>query len=185
MAERNSVMRFLHDAGLAAWFGGSLMGAVALNGASADLADPRERTHVANAGWARWTPVNATAIAAHVLASVVLTWNNKARLAGQRRVASAAAAKAGLTLAALGATAYARALGQKVMAADQAPSEDATTPSEGTPPEVADAQRRLGLLQWVTPTLTGALVAATAVMGEQQRPAQFGKGLLQRFSPTR
>ncbi len=185
MRQRNSIMRFLHDAGLAVWFGGSLMGAVGLNGASGDLADPRERTHVTNAGWARWTPVNATAIVAHLLGSVALTWNNKARLAGQRGVPSVAAAKTGLTLVALGATAYGRALGQKVMAADQAPSHDGTTPSEGTPPEVAEAQRRLGVLQWVTPTLTGLLVAATAVMGEQQRPAQFGKGLLRRFSPTR
>lgn len=184
MTERNSMMRFLHDAGLAAWFGGSLMGAVGLNGASAELADLRERTHVSNAGWARWTPVNATAIAAHVLGSVALTWNNKGRLAGQRRVASVAGAKTGLTLAALGVTAYARALGQKVMAADQAPSEDATTPSEQTPQEIAEAQRKLGLLQWVTPALTGAVVAATAVMGEQQRPAQVGRGLFERFSPS-
>jgi hypothetical protein len=185
MAERNSLMRFLHDAGLAAWFGGSLMGAVGLNGASAELANPGERTHVSSAGWARWTPINATAIVMHLMGSVALMWNNKARLVGQRRVASAAATKTGLTLAAVGATAYARALGERVMAASHAPSEDATTPSEQTAPEIAEAQRRLGFMQWMIPTLTGALVAVNAVMGEQQRPAQVGKGLLERLSPTR
>jgi hypothetical protein len=72
MAERNSLMRFLHDAGLAAWFGGSLMGAVGLNGASAESANPGERTHVSNAGWTRWTPINATAIVMHLVGSVAL-----------------------------------------------------------------------------------------------------------------
>lgn len=185
MAERNSLMRFLHDAGLAAWFGGSLMGAVGLNGASAELANPKERTHVANAGWARWTPINATAIITHLVGSVALTWNNKARLVGQHRVASAAATKTGLTLAAVVATAYARALGERVMAASHSPSEDATTPSEQTVPEIAEAQRKLSVLQWSIPALTGALEAANAVMGEQQRPAQVGKGFLQKLSPTR
>jgi len=32
----NTVARTLHDLGLAAWFGGSLMGAVGLNGAAAE-----------------------------------------------------------------------------------------------------------------------------------------------------
>jgi hypothetical protein len=34
MAQVNTVARSLHDLGLAAWFGGSLMGAVGLNGAA-------------------------------------------------------------------------------------------------------------------------------------------------------
>jgi hypothetical protein len=34
MAQDNTVARSLHDLGLAAWFGGSLMGAVGLNGAA-------------------------------------------------------------------------------------------------------------------------------------------------------
>ncbi|MFF2206234.1 hypothetical protein [Streptomyces sp. NPDC058145] len=34
MSGRNTVIRSLHDLGLAAWFGGSLMGAVGLNGAA-------------------------------------------------------------------------------------------------------------------------------------------------------
>ena len=35
MAQRNTLAHFLHDAGLAVWFGGSLMGAVGVNGAGA------------------------------------------------------------------------------------------------------------------------------------------------------
>ena len=46
-SNRNTVIRSLHDLGVAAWFGGALMGAVALNGATKDLTDPTERTAAA------------------------------------------------------------------------------------------------------------------------------------------
>jgi hypothetical protein len=62
-----TVVRSLHDLGLAAWFGGTLAGAVAINGAAADVPDREQRLRVANAGWARWTPVNPAAIAAHLV----------------------------------------------------------------------------------------------------------------------
>jgi hypothetical protein len=39
-SNRNTVVRSMHDIGAAAWFGGSLMGAVALNGATTDIGDP-------------------------------------------------------------------------------------------------------------------------------------------------
>ena len=58
MSERNTVVRSLHDLGLAAWFGGSLAGAVGINGAAADVTEPTQRLRVANAGWGRWSPVN-------------------------------------------------------------------------------------------------------------------------------
>jgi hypothetical protein len=45
----NTVSRSLHDLGLATWFGGSLMGAVGLNGAAADVEEPRQRLRVTNA----------------------------------------------------------------------------------------------------------------------------------------
>src|SRR5438477_11936554 len=40
MSERNTVLRSMRDIGLAAWFGGSLMGAVGLNGAAAQGPQP-------------------------------------------------------------------------------------------------------------------------------------------------
>jgi hypothetical protein len=66
MAADNTVSRSLHDAGLAAWFGGSLMGAVGLNGAAAQVEEPKQRLRVANSGWNRWTPVNLAGIGAHL-----------------------------------------------------------------------------------------------------------------------
>ena len=40
MSERNTLIRSMHDLGLAAWFGGNLMGAVGLNGGAAKAKDP-------------------------------------------------------------------------------------------------------------------------------------------------
>ena len=157
MANTNSVARTLHDLGLAAWFGGSLMGAVGINGAAADVHDLNQRVRVANAGWARWTPVNGAAIAAHLAGAAVLTFENKGRIIGQKGVASMSAAKAGVTAAALAATALARIEGQKVMNAGDVPAEGGTSPSSQTPWDVARAQQRLHLLQWAIPALTGAL----------------------------
>ena len=118
MSERNTVVRSLHDLGLAAWFGGSLAGAVAVNGAAADVPEPKLRLTVANAGWARWAPVNAAAIGAHLIGGAALLRANRSRIAGQSGVAAQTVAKLALTGAALAVTAYSGALGKKLSAAD-------------------------------------------------------------------
>ena len=178
MTQDNTLARSLHDLGLATWFGGSLMGAIGLNGAAAVVDQPAQRLRVANAGWARWTPVNVAGIAAHLAGGAVLLTGNKGRLASQRGVASATVAKATVTGLALAATAYARALGQRLMEAGDAPVEGGTTPAGDTPPDLAGAQRQLTVLQWVIPGLTGAALVLNALMGEQQRPQQVTSGLL-------
>jgi CBS domain-containing protein len=179
MAEDNTVARSLHDLGLAAWFGGSLIGAVGLIGAAAAVDPAEQRLRVANAGWARWTPVNLAGIAAHVAGGTMLLVANKGRLAGQRGVATATIAKAGLTGLALAATGYSRALGAKLQRVGDAPVEGGTSPAGGTPEEVAKVQRQLNVLPWVIPGLTGATLVLNAKMGEQQRPTKVTAGLLQ------
>jgi hypothetical protein len=181
----NTVARALHDLGLAAWFGGSLMGATGLNGAAAVVQDPSQRLRVANTGWARWTPLNLAGIAAHLAGGAVLLAGNKGRLAGQQGVAAASTVKTALTVAALGTTAYARVLGKRLESAGDVPVEGGTTPNPATPDKVARAQRQLTALQWVIPALTGALLVVNARMGEQQRPTQVTKGLVQRLLPGR
>ena len=181
MAQTNTVARSLHDLGLATWFGGSLMGAVALNDAAGVVDDPGQRARVANAGWARWTPVNLGAIGAHLLGALVLTRANRGRLALQEGVAGATTVKGILTLAALGLTAYSRMLGQKVMNAGDVPVADGTEPATATPPEVEDAQRRLRTLQWAIPAVTGAMLVTSALMSEQQRPNVVAEGVVRRL----
>jgi hypothetical protein len=181
----NTVSRSLHDLGLATWFGGSLMGAVGLNGAAAQVEEPKQRLRVANSGWNRWTPVNLAGIAAHVVGGTVLLGANKGRLTSQQGVASATVVKTALTGAALAATAWSRALGAKLDQAGEVPVEGGTDPSGDTPEDVAKAQRQLKVLQWVIPALTGAVLVLNARMGEQQRPAQVSGGLLGRLRPGR
>jgi hypothetical protein len=135
MAADNTVSRSLHDLGLATWFGGSLMGAVGLNGAAAEVEEPKQRLRVANAGWNRWTPVNLAGIAAHVAGGTVLLGANKGRVASQQGVASATVAKTALTGAALAATAWSRALGPGWMRRARSRSRAAPTPAP-TPPRM-------------------------------------------------
>jgi hypothetical protein len=181
MTDTDTTARTMHDVGLGAWFGGSLMGAIGLNGAASQVDDVGQRARVANAGWARWTPVNLGAIGAHLLGGGMLTWANKGRLSTQQGVASTSVAKTAVTVAALGATGYARVLGQRVMNAGDVPVEGGTSPSAITPPDVADAQRQLNMLQWLIVGLTGTLIWMNALMGEQQRPKQVAGGMLERF----
>ena len=182
--KQNTVARTLHDLGLAAWFGGTLMGAVGLNGATRDLHDPRERTRATNAGWARWQPVNAVAVGAHLVGSGVLTYGNKSRIGAQQGVGTVAAVKTAVTAAAVAVSAYSGVLGRRIMRAEEEAAgfdvEDATTPAPQTPPEAEAAQRQQRLLQWVVPALTGTLLVLNAKMGEQQRPLSVARGLLKR-----
>jgi hypothetical protein len=180
-----TVSRSLHDLGLATWFGGSLMGAVGLNGAAAEVEEPKQRLRVANAGWNRWTPVNLAGIAAHLAGGAVLLGANKGRVASQQGVAQATVVKTALTGAALAATAWSRVLGAKLNEAGEVPVEGGTDPSIDTPEDVAKAQRQLKVLQWVIPALTGAVLVLNARMGEQQRPAQVSGGLRGRLRPGR
>ncbi len=172
MDSRNTVVRSLHDVGVAGWFGGSLMGAVALNGASKDVSDPTERAMIAASGWARWAPFSAVAIGAHLLGGGGLLLAHRDRVRSQPGVGANTAVKTGLTLAALGTTAYSGLLGAKLSKAADVKTEGGTVPADTTPDDVAHTQQQLRILQWITPVLTGALVVLGAQQGEQQRPGQ-------------
>jgi hypothetical protein len=175
---RNTVSRSLHDVGLSAWFGGTLANAVALNAAAGQAGDQASRGRTVNAGWDRWTPVNAAAIGAHLIGSIGQLGGNKSRVANQQGVAIL---KTAVTGAALGVTAYSRVLGKKVSQFDAVPVESGTSPSAATPPDVAKAQKQLSALQWAIPALTGGLVVITSYAGEQQRASEVHKGFLDRF----
>jgi hypothetical protein len=176
---RNTLSRSLHDLGLAAWFGGTLANAVALNAAAGE-AGGRDTGRVANAGWDRWTPVNAAAIGAHLVGSVGQLLGNRGRVAQQRGVGGTSVLKTALTAAALGVTAYSRTLGRVVSDAGAVPARSGTKPAKRTKAEVAAAQEQLDRLQWVVPALTGALIAVSSYAGEQQRPSEVARGIAQR-----
>jgi hypothetical protein len=177
----NTLSRSMHDVGLAAWFGGTLANAVALNPAAAQAGSPSSTGAVANAGWDRWTPVNAAAIGAHLVGSVGQLVSNSDRLTAQQGVATMSMVKTGVTAAALAATGYSRLLGRKLSQHHAVPATDGTTPAASTPPELASAQKQLTVLQWAIPALTGALVVISAFAGEQQRPANVLTGITRRL----
>ena len=173
---RNTLSRTLHDVGLAAWFGGTLANAVALNPAAAEADSDKGTGAVANAGWDRWTPVNAAAIGAHLVGSVGQLIGNRGRVAAQEGVGSMSALKTLLTAAALGATAYSRVLGIRVSGGGKVPLKSGTKPTKRTKADIAAAQQQLDTLQWVIPALTGSLVAVSSYAGEQQRASEVLKG---------
>jgi hypothetical protein len=180
MSERNTVMRSLHDIGLAAWFGGSLMGAVGLNGAARSaVKEPGLAARIASTGWAAWTPVNAAAIGAHLVGGAGLLGANSARVAYQSGVGASTLAKTVLTGAALAATAYSRVLGKKIELASSPDSEDQEA-AAAHPVDLDQAQRHLAMLQWAVPALTAGMLVLNALHGEQQRPEQQQAGMLRR-----
>ena len=63
MTRTNLIARSLNDLGTAAWFGGLLMGASAVNPAAADVSDRVDRSEVVNGAWRRWLPWNTVAMA--------------------------------------------------------------------------------------------------------------------------
>ena len=184
MTDTNTIARSLHDVGLAAWFGGALMGAVGLNGAAAQAKDPSERARISTLGWGKWSPVNAAAIGAHLVGGAMIVSANRQRIAGQDGVATYTVAKTGVTVAALAATAASGYFGRQMgKAGPSFPVAGSTEPTAGTPDEAVKAQKALKPLQWLIPVLTGAILVLSARMGEQQRPGEVGQGLLQKVLP--
>jgi hypothetical protein len=180
MANDSTFTRTLHDVGLAAWFGGALMGAIGVNGAAAAIGG-REGARVAERGWSRWAPFQFAAVGAYVAGSVGLTWANRDRIRRQDGVASLAAAKTLVTGAAVAATAYAAWLGQQTADALEPPVPPEDVPQTVTDEHSTDAtHRRLAVAQWVVPALTGVLLVMSARMGEQQRRESLVRHAVQR-----
>jgi hypothetical protein len=167
----STAVRATHLVTNAAWFGGSLMGAVGLNPAARRPDTQRERIEVSGTGWERWGPVQGGSIALHLLSGVAILADNRNRVVAHPPTTVAVAAKTALTGAAIASSAAAYVYGERL---GKASGED----GHAEDPEAADrARRKLAWLQWTTPGLTGSLLVLDAQLGEQQRGAA---GLLDR-----
>lgn len=175
-------VRSMHDLGLATWFGGSLMGAVGLNGATAKAKDPEERLRLSSLGWARWTPVQVAAVGVHGIGGLGLIAANRARVNADPGSAVNTKVKAVLTAAAAGVTLYSGMLGKKVAEMHDQGGAGATESRPGASEELKKAQGQLKALQWAIPGLTGVLLVLGAQQGEQQRQPL---GLLDRVRSAR
>lgn len=178
MTRIDDTARALDTIGLAAWFGGSLMGVVAV----AATSDANDDLETEDELWRRWSPVQNAAIAAHLLGAAKLATTNKGRLATQRGVGAAATVKGVLTLGALGATLYASRLGRELQASDGPDGGSSGRDHDGD--DATNAKlRRLRKVQLAVPVLTGAMLIASSRLGEQQRPVEVLKGVAGRLLP--
>ncbi len=175
MLNRNTFIRSLHDIGLAAWFGGSLMGAIGLNGATSEAVAPQERLRLSSVGWAKWAPVQLAAIAIHGAGGIGLIASNKGRLLVQPESRTNTVVKIVVTALAGASTLYSGILGTIIHDHQDEPTKGVTEPAHGSSEALSMAQERQRILQWVTPALTLVMIVLAAQQGEQQRPI---RGLL-------
>ena len=181
LTEPDTAIRVVHDLTEGAWFGGMLMGAVAIDAATRAVPQDDARIDVADRAWQAWHRVSNPVIVGHLLAGVGMTYTNRARLVGQTGVSTTTVIRALATGSALIAELRARSLGRKIGKAASQPVEGSTTPGPTTDPEIAELQRQLRRTQWTAVACTATLVALGAVMGEQQRPTNVVRGALQRL----
>lgn len=69
------ITRIIHDLGLAVWWGGSLMGTMAMNPAVEVLDDPEERGKMVDEGWALFQPWAAAGLTAAIISHIVMRRN--------------------------------------------------------------------------------------------------------------
>ena len=181
MADNDTtISHAVRDIALANWFGGSLMGAVGLNGATAAVSDPTKRNRVSAAGWRRWSPLEAASMLAVVASDTVLLANRKKHLVAQHGYGRNVAIKLAINGAAAAATAATWVLGRKTGEAGDVPVRGATEPDPETPQATAQAQRGLKFLQWAVPALTGAHIVVNGLLDEQERVQSVTAGVARR-----
>jgi len=159
----STAVRATHLVTNAAWFGGSLMGAVGLNPAARRPDTEQERVEVSGTGWERWGPVQGASIGLHLVSGLAILADNRNRVVAHPPTTIVVVAKTALTAAAVASSAAAYVYGERLGKAS----------GEGghrQDPEAADrARQKLTWLQWTTPALTGSLLVLDAQLGEQQR----------------
>ena len=189
--DNRALVQAVHDVGSALWFGGSVFGFAAVNKCGEDLKDPLDRIRVANSAWKRYGPVEWAGLLANIVAGLILTASSRRRLALQEGFGRAGSVKILMTLAGTAATFYAARTGRRVgelneQAAREGRSfdvKDATIPTQETPQELADAQRRQRIAQWLVPTFSGANLVLNSYLVQAYRPGASLRGLLGKLSP--
>lgn len=151
------ISRSAHDVGLAAWFGGGLMGAVGVNSTARRAEDLSQRHQLAAHPWERWSPVNAAAVALHVAGTAGLLVTDRPRR-GTRRVTGA---KLALTGVALGLNVVAERIADKVERQVREPG--AGGDGQLSSGDLSHLQDQLRVLRWTVTGLTGGALVLDAV----------------------
>ena len=163
MSVYSNLVRATHLVTNAAWFGGSLMGAVALNPASREGDDSREQADIADEGWTRWGPLQGGAIGLHLLSGIAILADNRRRVVAHRPTSVAVVAKTALTGAAVAASAAAYKVGADLGEAQARADHD---------PRAARRARSLARsmrwLQWATPATTSVITSGAAISSDSR-----------------
>ena len=165
-----SITRAIHDVGNALWWGGTLMGTLAMNTAVEVLDDPEERGKMVDEGWARFQPYAAAGLTASVITHVLMRRNPPRRASESYK--TTARVKDGLLVAAVVSSIASLALGEYSTHYDSpdayTPMESATTPTEDTPEPVEQAQKGLSVSSWAQ-LLSGLGIFITTAMLAAER----------------
>lgn len=165
----STTVRAAHLLSNAAWFGGSVAGAVALNPAAAASPGGSD-VEVAQEGWTRWQPVQATAIGVHLASGVAILADNRRRVVLEPATRATTVVKTAVTGLALTATALNAYLGREVgRSGGMGNPDDPLDPRSARNRGGERARTLLRTTQWVPPVLTGVLLVLDAQLGEQQR----------------
>ena len=164
-----SVIRAVHDIGTAIWWGGTLMGALAMNPAVEVLDDPEERGKMVDEGWARFQPFAAAGLTAAIITHIIMRRNPPRR--PSQCYKTTARVKDALLGAAVVSSVASLALGEYTVNYEPdayTPIESATTPDEETPEEVAQAQSGLSIASWAQLLSGLGLLISNAVLANER-----------------
>lgn len=172
---RHTLIRSLHDLGLAGWFGGSLMGLAGTQVAAAANRSEKQEAQRGTDPAAAWLPVMGLSIGAHVLGGLGLIIVNRDRHRRQDAVMRTTLLKTAVTGAALVSTAYQGIVDSQLRdleaAAVDEPSSDRTTAE-------AQLRSRGRFASWATTLLTGTLIVLAAKEGELMTASEVTRGVL-------
>lgn len=182
MTEPSTIVRTLHNLGLAAWFGGTLFGQVALNPTVSRISDKSERGRVLNESWARYNAVNALAMISAVGAWKLGGLEEDAKLVpgsgglvGSKNVLLGGALVNAVASAMLGA----RIAGQS--SRGDTPVESGTEPAPETPEKAARSQRLIGFFGSGSLALLAATIAVSAAIEARAAAGATRRGILSRL----
>jgi uncharacterized membrane protein len=163
------ISKAIHDVGTAVWFGGTLMGTLAMNPAVEVLDDPEERGKMVDEGWALFQPWAAAGLLGALISHVALRRGAPANPSSCYK--TAALAKDLLMVSAVVSSVASMALGEYAMHQEPdayTPIEDATTPTAGTHADTAQAQSGLTIASWAQLLSGVGILIAGAVMADEQ-----------------
>ena len=190
-ADRQALAQAVHDVGSALWFGGAVMGIAGVNKSGADLTQGIDRIRVASSAWTRFAPAEWLGIGAVFVAGAKLTGGTAGRHLLQQGYASIGTAKVALAVLGAGATAFAAYSGMKVgkiaeelhARGEEIEVQDASIPTDRTPPELAAWQKRQRISQYLVPVFAGGNIVLSSALVQSYRAGNTVKDVARRFLP--